>query len=48
MRIAKLYENSEDWDKALAAYQKVMDLKVDESKFAEERSIWIANNRDKQ
>ena len=38
LRIAKIYENQENWQKALSVYQKVIDLKVEESKFAEERS----------
>ncbi|NTV28869.1 MAG: tetratricopeptide repeat protein [Candidatus Omnitrophica bacterium] len=37
LRIAKIFENREDWSKALSVYQKVLDMKVDESKFAEER-----------
>jgi len=48
LRIAKIYENKEDWDKALTAYSKVVELKVDESKFAHERILWIAENRNKK
>jgi tetratricopeptide (TPR) repeat protein len=48
LRIAKIYENKEDWDKALTAYGKVVELKVDESKFAQERTTWINDNRNKK
>lgn len=37
LRIAKIYENREDWPNALSIYQKVIDMNVDESKFAQER-----------
>ncbi|MBF0122020.1 MAG: tetratricopeptide repeat protein [Candidatus Omnitrophica bacterium] len=45
LRIARIYENKEDWEKALAAYGKVVELKVDESKFAEERMSRINSAR---
>ena len=45
LRISRIYENKEDWDKALAAYNKVVELKVDESKFAQERISRINSAR---
>jgi lipopolysaccharide biosynthesis regulator YciM len=37
LRIAKIYENQEDWENALMAYNKVVAMNVDESKFAVEQ-----------
>jgi tetratricopeptide (TPR) repeat protein len=48
LRIGKIYENKEDWDKAVAAYKKVVDMGVAESKFATERTAWIQNRRNKK
>ena len=48
LRIGKIYENKEDWDKAIAAYKKVVDMSVAESKFATERTLWIQNRRNKK
>ncbi len=48
LRIGKIYENREEWDKAVTAYRKVADMPVDEAKFALERIAWIAANRDKK
>ncbi len=48
LRIAKLYENKEEWDKALTAYQKIVEMKVDESKFADERVAAISTERRQQ
>lgn len=48
LRIAKLYENKEEWDKAFAAYQKIVTMKVDESKFADERISWISREHPQQ
>lgn len=41
LHIAKIYENREDWEKSLSIYQKVVDLKVEEAKFAEERILKV-------
>ncbi len=48
LRIARIYENKEDWDKAMAAYKKVADMDVEESKFANERMASIDTHRDKK
>ncbi|MBF0484959.1 MAG: tetratricopeptide repeat protein [Candidatus Omnitrophica bacterium] len=40
-RIGKLYENKEDWDKAVTAYQKIVEYNVEESKVAQERILSI-------
>ncbi len=37
LRIARIFENNNELEKAITAYRKVVDLKVDESKFANER-----------
>ncbi|NLE64567.1 MAG: tetratricopeptide repeat protein [Elusimicrobia bacterium] len=47
LRVGKIYENQEDWDKAVTAYQKVADMNVEESKFALERLDWVSQNRGK-
>ncbi len=47
LRIGKIYENKEDWDKAIAAYKKVVDMSVAESKFANERIAWVEQRRAK-
>ncbi len=44
LRIAKIYDNREDWEKAGIAYEKVVEMNVDESKFAKERIDWIQKN----
>jgi tetratricopeptide (TPR) repeat protein len=48
LRIGKIYENKEDPDRAIAAYKKVVDMNVAESKFATERIAWIQNRRNKR
>jgi tetratricopeptide (TPR) repeat protein len=48
LRIGKIYENKEDWDKAVAAYKKVVDMDVAESKFATERITWVQSRRGKK
>ncbi len=45
LRIGKIYENREDWDKAVAVYKKVADMNVAESKFAVERMAWVESRR---
>ncbi len=47
LRIGKIYENKEDWDKAVAAYKKIVDMNVAESKFAAERIAWVLDRRTK-
>jgi hypothetical protein len=36
-----MFEDDEKWDEAIQAYQKVVELKTDEMKFAKERLDWI-------
>ncbi len=48
LRIGKIYENKEDWDKAVAVYKKVIDMNVAESKFAAERVAWVGDRRVKK
>ncbi len=48
LRIGKIYENKEDWDKAIAAYKKIVDMNMAESKFANERISWIQDRRNKR
>lgn len=48
LRIAKIYENQEDWDKAITAYSKISVMDVDEAKFSKERISWINANREKK
>lgn len=41
LRVARIFEDQEDWDEAKAAYTKVLELETEESKFARERINWI-------
>ncbi len=41
LRIAKLFEHQERWDDVKLIYQKIIELKTDESVFAEERIEWL-------
>lgn len=41
LRIGRMFEDDEKWDEAIQAYQKVVELKTDEMKFAKERLDWI-------
>ncbi len=41
LRVARIFEDSEDWAQATNAYQKVIDTKASEMKFANERLDWI-------
>ncbi|MBZ0166080.1 MAG: tetratricopeptide repeat protein, partial [Candidatus Omnitrophica bacterium] len=41
LRIGRMFEDDEKWPEAISAYQKVIDLKTDEIKFARERVDWI-------
>ncbi len=44
LRVARIFEDKGDWENARVIYQKVVDLKTDEMKFAQERLEWIKNN----
>ncbi len=37
LRVAKIFEDSKDWEGARVTYQKIIQLKTDESKYAQER-----------
>ncbi|MGE0267212.1 MAG: tetratricopeptide repeat protein [Candidatus Omnitrophota bacterium] len=41
LRIGRMFEDDEKWEEAIQAYQKVVELKTDEMKFAKERLDWI-------
>ena len=42
LRIARIFEDNENWQEAITVYNKVIDLQGEESKFAQERLEWIA------
>lgn len=44
LRIARIFEDNESWDQAEKTYEKIFNLNVEESKYAEERIEWINNN----
>ena len=44
LRIARIFEDQEKWEKARTIYKKIIDLRTDERKFAEERLDWIRDN----
>lgn len=44
LRIAKIYEEGEDWGGARVTYQKIIQLNTPEATFAQERLDWIKNN----
>ena len=44
LRIARLLEKQEKWEEAKTIYRKVIGLKTDEMKFAQERIEWIEEN----
>lgn len=41
LRIARIFEDGERWNEAVAIYKKIIDLAVPESKYASERIGWI-------
>ncbi|OGX37355.1 MAG: hypothetical protein A3G91_00605 [Omnitrophica WOR_2 bacterium RIFCSPLOWO2_12_FULL_50_9] len=41
LRVGRIFEDEEEWDKAATIYQKVLPFKTDELKFARERLDWI-------
>ena len=47
LRVAKIYEEGEDWEGARVTYQKIIQLKTPEAAFAQERLDWIKNNAGK-
>ncbi len=47
LRVAKIYEEGEDWEGARVTYQKIIQLNVPEAAYAQERLDWIKNNAGK-
>ena len=47
LRVAKIYEEGEDWEGARVTYQKIIQLNTPEAAFAQERLDWIKNNAGK-
>ncbi len=43
LRVAKIYEEGEDWEGARVTYQKIIQLNTPEAAFAQERLDWIKN-----
>ncbi len=44
LRTARIFEDQQKWEEAQAIYKKLIDLKVEESKYAQERFDWIQAN----
>ncbi len=44
LRVARIFEDEEDWENARLVYSKILEYKTEESKFARERLEWIENN----
>ncbi|HBG61888.1 MAG TPA: hypothetical protein DDX37_08685 [Candidatus Omnitrophica bacterium] len=44
LRIARIFEDNDNWDGAILTYKKIIELKADEAKFAKERLDWIKTN----
>ncbi|MDE2028141.1 MAG: tetratricopeptide repeat protein [Candidatus Omnitrophica bacterium] len=47
LRVAKIYEENQDWEGARLTYQKIIQLKTPEAAYAQERLDWIKNNAGK-
>jgi tetratricopeptide (TPR) repeat protein len=47
LRVAKIYEEGQDWEGARVTYQKIIQLNTPEAAFAQERLDWIKNNAGK-
>ncbi|MBF0484055.1 MAG: tetratricopeptide repeat protein [Candidatus Omnitrophica bacterium] len=43
LRVARIFEDQDEWIKAKQIYQKVLSYNVEEKKFAQERLDWINN-----
>ncbi len=44
LRLARIFEDSSQWDQAVTIYNKILELNTDESKYAKERLEWISTN----
>ena len=47
LRVAKIYEEGEDWEGARVTYKKIIQLNTPEATYAQERLDWIKNNAGK-
>ncbi len=47
LRMARIFEDSEQWTEAKITYEKITKFEADESKFAQERLDWINENINK-
>ncbi|MCK5014131.1 MAG: tetratricopeptide repeat protein [Candidatus Omnitrophica bacterium] len=44
LRMARIFEDNEQWNEAKITYEKIIKFEADESKFAQERLDWINEN----
>ncbi len=44
LRVARIFEDKNDWDEARKIYEKVASQNIEEAKFAQERLDWINKN----
>ncbi len=44
LRMARIFEDNEQWHEAKITYEKIIKFKADESKFAQERLDWISEH----
>ncbi len=44
LRIARIFEDEESWEKAKEIYNKIIAINGNESQYAQERILWIDNN----
>ncbi len=45
LRVAKIYEDTQEFQKAESIYKKISQMDVEEAKYAQERISWIEKNR---
>jgi len=44
LRLARIFEDKNDWEEAKKIYERISSMNIDESKFAQERLEWINKN----
>ena len=44
LRMARIFEDNEQWNESKITYEKIIKFETDESKFAQERLDWISEN----
>lgn len=44
LRLARIFEDTSQWDQAITVYNKILNFNTEESKYAKERLEWIAAN----